>query len=185
MKIRELRASKSMTQDELAAVLGVKRNTVAMWETGKNDPRPDMLVKLARVLGCTPNDILGFEEEKPESAAEVSERDVPACVRATVRGGEAVSEAVDKVAGAVDKVTEAADKVAEVAGAGERDVPACAEAAESPEEPPAEDGEASGAGGEAERIALKIGAAVSDSRAEARRRKEEAFARAGLSGAAV
>lgn len=170
--IAQERRKKNWTQKQLAEMIGVANSTLNQWETGLRRPNVDMLVKLARVLGCTPNDILGFEEEKTEEgAAEVSERDVPACVRATVRGGEAVS-------GAVDKVTE-------VAGAGERDVPACAEAAESPEEPSAEGGEVSEAEGEAERIAMKIGAAVSDSRAEARRRKEEAFARAGLSGAAV
>lgn len=172
IRLTEYRKKNGMSQQDIADKLEVSDNTVSQWETGARRPNVDMLVKLARVLGCTPNDILGFEEEKTEEgAAEVSERDVPACVRATVRGGEAVS-------GAVDKVTE-------VAGAGERDVPACAEAAESPEEPSAEGGEVSEAEGEAERIAMKIGAAVSDSRAEARRRKEEAFARAGLSGAAV
>lgn len=83
MDLREQREKKQYSQEALAAKIGVTQNTVSQWETGARRPNVDMLVKLARVLGCTPNDILGFEEDKP-AQDEVAEREVPACVRATV-----------------------------------------------------------------------------------------------------
>lgn len=48
--IRTLRKQKSMTQDDLAALLYVSRQTVSNYETGKSNPDIDMLVKIAEVL---------------------------------------------------------------------------------------------------------------------------------------
>lgn len=58
MKLKKLRASKNITQDEIAYQLGICRSTVAMWETGKSTPRTEMLPKLAECLGCTVDDLL-------------------------------------------------------------------------------------------------------------------------------
>jgi transcriptional regulator with XRE-family HTH domain len=68
MNIKERRKSKNMTQEELSQALGVKRSTIAMWESGENEPRLSMLVRLSQVLGCTPNDLLGFETKEEERA---------------------------------------------------------------------------------------------------------------------
>lgn len=66
MDIKERRKSMNMTQEELSKALGVKRSTIAMWESGENEPRLSMLVRLSQVLGCTPNDLLGFETKEEE-----------------------------------------------------------------------------------------------------------------------
>lgn len=63
--IAEERRKKNLTQKQLAEMMGVANSTLNQWETGLRRPNVDMLVKLARVLGCTPNDILGFEEAEP------------------------------------------------------------------------------------------------------------------------
>lgn len=47
------RLAASFTQVQLADYLGVAQSTVAMWETGKAYPRADMLPTIAKVLGCT------------------------------------------------------------------------------------------------------------------------------------
>ena len=39
MQIKKLRKEKGMTQAEFSEKLGVARGTVAMWETGKSNPR--------------------------------------------------------------------------------------------------------------------------------------------------
>lgn len=39
--------------------LGVSLSTVGMWESGKNDPRANMLPKIANLYGCTVDDLLG------------------------------------------------------------------------------------------------------------------------------
>lgn len=51
--IKELRLSKSMTQEQLALAVGVSRTTVTMWEAGESMPTSNKLPKLAQVLGCT------------------------------------------------------------------------------------------------------------------------------------
>lgn len=50
--------SAGLTQDSLAEKLGVVRTTVAMWETGKSIPRADLLPDLAKILGCSIEDLL-------------------------------------------------------------------------------------------------------------------------------
>jgi transcriptional regulator with XRE-family HTH domain len=46
-KIRALRESLGMTQTAFASAVGVRPNSVSQWESGKNKPNPDMLVRLS------------------------------------------------------------------------------------------------------------------------------------------
>ena len=45
--IKRLRKNKGLKQQELAEILGVKRNTYSDWENGKTEPSFDNLFKLA------------------------------------------------------------------------------------------------------------------------------------------
>ena len=56
--IRNIRKLKKLTQEQLARDLGIRRSTVAMWETGKAMPRAALLPKLADILGCTVDELL-------------------------------------------------------------------------------------------------------------------------------
>lgn len=58
MKIKDLRVSRNLTQEELAKLAKVKRSTVAMWEIGKSKPRADMLLKLSKILQCSIDDLV-------------------------------------------------------------------------------------------------------------------------------
>lgn len=58
MKIKALRESKNMTQEQLAAEVGVERTAVAMWETGKSSPRVQTLLKLAKTFNCTVDELV-------------------------------------------------------------------------------------------------------------------------------
>lgn len=60
--ILSTRTSKGMTQNEVAAHLGVVPNTVWRWENGYRLPRPHDLRRLAQVLGWT-------DEQSREAAA--------------------------------------------------------------------------------------------------------------------
>jgi len=64
MLLKTLRESKNLTQEDIARVLGVGRTAVAMWETGKAMPTADKLPELARILGCTIDDLFRTEERK-------------------------------------------------------------------------------------------------------------------------
>ena len=57
-RIRELRRKKHLSQEELARLLSVDRSAVAKWETGTNLPRAEKLMMLAKVFGCSVDEIL-------------------------------------------------------------------------------------------------------------------------------
>lgn len=47
-----------LLQRQVAEALGVSMGTVAMWDTGRNNPRADMLPKIAKLYGCTVDELL-------------------------------------------------------------------------------------------------------------------------------
>ena len=52
-QIRKYRLSVGMSQVELADAVGVSRNTIANYESGKTRPSVSYLFKMARALGCS------------------------------------------------------------------------------------------------------------------------------------
>ena len=56
--LKELRSSMGFSQQKLADKLGVSRSTVAMWESGKSRPRAELLPKLAKLFGCSIEELL-------------------------------------------------------------------------------------------------------------------------------
>lgn len=53
MRIRELRRAAGMTQTQLADSMGVTQNAVSSWETEVALPRARQLPELAKLFGCT------------------------------------------------------------------------------------------------------------------------------------
>lgn len=78
IRIKEMRKAHGWTTKELGDRIGVSQAAVSNWENGLRSPKMSQLVKLSRILGCTPNDLLGFEtEEKPaESVRDIVARRV-------------------------------------------------------------------------------------------------------------
>ncbi len=64
-KITSLRKAKGMTQEQLAAALGVSAPAVSKWETDSSYPDITLLCPLARALGTDVDNLLAFEEELP------------------------------------------------------------------------------------------------------------------------
>lgn len=62
MTIKFKRESLNMTQGQLAESLGVKRSTLAMWETGRNFPRVEILIKMSELFNCTIDELLKGEK---------------------------------------------------------------------------------------------------------------------------
>lgn len=69
-RIRHLREQKKLTQGELAQLLDTKRQTISKYEKGivTNIPS-DRIEALAKVLGTTPEYILGWEQTEQEKPA--------------------------------------------------------------------------------------------------------------------
>ena len=59
---KEIRNRSGFTQERLADELAIDRSTIAKWESGASLPRADKLPILARVLGCTVDELLGDED---------------------------------------------------------------------------------------------------------------------------
>ena len=61
-RLQQLRESRRITQAELARQASVTQQAVAKWEARESFPRADKLPVLARILGCTINDL--FEDNE-------------------------------------------------------------------------------------------------------------------------
>lgn len=59
MNIRQLREEKGMTQQDLAAQVGVSQTAVCNWESGKAKPELPKAVRLADLFGVTLDVIYG------------------------------------------------------------------------------------------------------------------------------
>ncbi len=58
-RIREMREKIGLKQEELAALVGVSKNTVWNWENGRREPRSSEINKLANVLGVSVSYLMG------------------------------------------------------------------------------------------------------------------------------
>ena len=74
-KIQEIRKEKNLRQEDLALALGVERSTVAKWETGIASPRAELFPKLAKVLGCTIDELFDINSEHREENQNVERKD--------------------------------------------------------------------------------------------------------------
>ena len=62
MKMCDARRRAGLLQRQVADALNVSLGTVAMWDTGRNKPRADMLPKIAKLYGCTVDELLREDE---------------------------------------------------------------------------------------------------------------------------
>ena len=62
-KIGEFRKAKGLQQAELAALVGVRRETIGNLENGKYNPSLKLAMDIARIFGVTVEEIFFFEEE--------------------------------------------------------------------------------------------------------------------------
>ena len=60
-RISALRRKKNMTQEELAAEMGVSAQAVSKWENDLSCPDISLLPQLAKLLGITTDELLGSE----------------------------------------------------------------------------------------------------------------------------
>ena len=63
-RITELRKARRMTQQDLADLLGVTRQTIISLEGGRYNPSITLAFRLARAFGARIEDIFIYEEEE-------------------------------------------------------------------------------------------------------------------------
>lgn len=58
MDMAYARRQAGLLQRQVAEALNVSLGTVAMWDTGRNKPRADMLPRIAKLYGVTVDELL-------------------------------------------------------------------------------------------------------------------------------
>lgn len=56
--LQHLRATRNMTQEQLAMLLGVSRQSVTKWEAEKSYPEMDKLIKICQIFECSLDDLV-------------------------------------------------------------------------------------------------------------------------------
>ena len=62
--LQKLRKQKKLTQEELADLVGVARQTIAKWETEESSPDLDMAGRLASALDVSLDDLANAKEDE-------------------------------------------------------------------------------------------------------------------------
>jgi transcriptional regulator with XRE-family HTH domain len=66
-KIKELRARKGLSQDELATTSQLNLRTIQRIESGETEPRGDTLKRLATSLQVSPDELINWEEDEDKT----------------------------------------------------------------------------------------------------------------------
>ena len=65
MRLKLLREKAGLSQRAFASIMGVSQPTVTRWESGKAEMSGQRLQEAARLLNCTPDDLLGVRKAAP------------------------------------------------------------------------------------------------------------------------
>ena len=65
-RIKEFRSRQSMTQEDLAKAVGVRRETIVFLEQGKYNPSLKLAHDVAKILHTKIDDLFIFGDETPE-----------------------------------------------------------------------------------------------------------------------
>lgn len=91
--LQYLRASRNFTQERLAMLLGVSRQAISKWESGKAYPEMDKLLMICDLFGCTLDDLVLGDVRRPGASAAGAGAGVPGGVASAggaMTGGPAV-----------------------------------------------------------------------------------------------
>lgn len=69
-RLFNLRKEKNLSQEELANVLGVSRQTISKWETGESNPDFDKIIPLCEFYGITSDELLSGKKDIIETKKE-------------------------------------------------------------------------------------------------------------------
>ncbi len=64
MRLKVVRQSTGLTQEDVAKALNVSRTAVAMWESGSVNPTADKLPAIAALYGCSIDELYEPQEQE-------------------------------------------------------------------------------------------------------------------------
>lgn len=71
-RLKQLREDRALKQQELAKILGVRREVVAKWETGLQDIKTDYTLKIAQFFNVSTDYLLGLSDVSTYDASMIS-----------------------------------------------------------------------------------------------------------------
>lgn len=74
-RLRQLRKDRTLTQQQLAELIGVKNSVISFYEVGERMPSPDALRKLALALHTTTDYLLGIDRGATVDVSGLDEQD--------------------------------------------------------------------------------------------------------------
>ena len=75
-KLKELRNHNKMTQQQLAAQIGVSKSVISYYELQERIPSPEILLKLASVFHVSTDYLLGVSNDKVLDVSGLDEEDI-------------------------------------------------------------------------------------------------------------
>ena len=81
--LQYLRASKNLTQEQLAVLLGVSRQSVTKWEAERSYPEMDKLLKLCQLFDCSLDDLVQGNVAQAKAKAESGKAETAANLNST------------------------------------------------------------------------------------------------------
>lgn len=75
-RLRQLRTSRGISQEELGKRLGVTKQTVSNWEIENVTPALDMFQNIVNYFHTTPNDMLGYDLKKTVDVTGLSDTEI-------------------------------------------------------------------------------------------------------------
>ncbi|MDN6783107.1 MAG: helix-turn-helix domain-containing protein [Bifidobacterium mongoliense] len=94
--LQYLRAQRSMTQEQLAMLLGVSRQSISKWESEKAYPEMDKLLMICDMFGCTLDDLVLGDVRHPAAATVASDTGATGAAVAAVSGAVAGQDAASR-----------------------------------------------------------------------------------------
>ena len=75
-KLKTLRKSEKLTQQQLANRLGVAKSVVSYYESGNRFPSYDVLIKIAHIFHTTTDYLLDVERKRVIDVSELSDEEI-------------------------------------------------------------------------------------------------------------
>lgn len=80
-KLKALRKSQKLTQQQLADRIGVAKSVVSYYESGDRFPSYDVLIKIAHIFHTTTDYLLDIERKRVIDVTELSDEEIAAVTR--------------------------------------------------------------------------------------------------------
>lgn len=77
-RLRQLRKEKHLTQTQVAVRVGVTASMISSYETDIRTPSPEVLLRLADLLGTTTDHLLGREERRMLDISDLTKEEAEA-----------------------------------------------------------------------------------------------------------